>query len=187
MAGMPVQSESIAASFGALSDQAHTAFAFAQGYSVADDLAREMVDRMSGLTRNRYDEALSEIESVRRRDLAREMRDSMFLHRPKIEYRPAVDIQLPNYAEEKIKSIEIAENERRENLPVGQSLTMHVIVGGMKFLVSGVEAFTAKDRENLEIEVFDGETFQTVVLNYQHIVLLFGYVDVLNTGTELVH
>ncbi|MEJ7623798.1 MAG: hypothetical protein WKF34_07375 [Pyrinomonadaceae bacterium] len=77
-----------------------------------------------------------------------------------------------SFAQERIDAITQDEAEKRQSLESDRALTMYIVVGGSKYLISGADAITAKDRENVEIQFFDGIVDgQSVSCNYKEIVI----------------
>jgi len=148
----------------------------------ARDVMTSMTDRY-GAQNELAEMRRKQIEDMERAVNVRRERD--LIMRPIVaDYRPA-KVELPNLAKQKIKSIKSEENEKRENLPIGKSLEMSIIAGGMQFRIQGYEAFSAKDRVMVEIKTIDGDA--SLSIPYDQIIVLYKEVDIIGKHPDTIH
>ena len=151
---------------------------WAEAFELKNDTLQEIVRRFQIDAQAPFQQA---------RDVFREETRRASDFTPRYEIMRPLSIQPPNLAELKIDAIIRDENEKRADLADDQKLNMYLITGGGMFLVADSQAFTAKDAQNIEIEVFDGERFQTVSMNYTQVVVYYETVDMADDMPETIH
>ena len=106
------------------------------------------------------------------------------------DYPPAPQPKIVpgNFAKLRLAAIKRDEEEHRSVVGTGQILQIFALVDGVRYTVSGHEAFRAKDRNTIEITVTDDEGIvETINAFHERVVVSFRIVELHLKSNDLIH